>query len=244
MPSPLPTLAPTTTRTQQQKLEASDAAANDAFGFSVSVSGDTAIVGAHIDDTTGGSNAGSAYVFVRSGTTWTQQQKLEADDDAANDLFGTSVSISEDTAIVGAILNDTTAGGSAAGSAYVFVRGGTTWTQQQKLEANDAASGDQFGISVSISRDMAIVGAHQDVTIAGGTTPALHTSLFAAAPRGRSSGSWRPTMLRVTTYWLFCKRLWGHSHRGGIPRRHRRRGQRRLCVRLLVGTCNDTYTNA
>jgi len=148
-----------TTWTEQQKLTASDGAAYDIFGESVSISGDTAIVGARHDDDKG-SSSGSAYVFVRSGTTWTEQQKLTASDGASSDWFGWSVSISGDTAIVGAYLDDDK--GSASGSAYVFVRSGTTWTEQQKLTASDGASSDYFGRSVSISGDTAIVGAYQD----------------------------------------------------------------------------------
>ena len=104
---------------EQQKLMASDGAADDLFGYSVSVSGDTVVVGACWDDTAGGADAGSAYVFVRSGTIWTEQQKLTASDGAAGDRFGESVSISGDTALVGAAFDDTV-GGPDSGSAYVF----------------------------------------------------------------------------------------------------------------------------
>ena len=147
-----------TTWTQQQKLTASDAASGDIFGWSVSISGDYAVVGARHDN----SQAGSAYIFVRSGTAWTQQQKLTASDAASNDLFGNSVSISGDYAVVGARGDN-----SFAGSAYVFVRSGTTWTEQEKLTASDAASSDEFGKSVSISGDYAVVGADGDNSDAG-----------------------------------------------------------------------------
>ena len=85
------------------KLTASDAAVDDLFGFSVSVSGDTAVIGAFHDDD-GGSDSGSAYVFTRSGGAWTQQAKLTASDAAAEDFFGYSVSVSGDTAVIGAPL--------------------------------------------------------------------------------------------------------------------------------------------
>ncbi len=148
-----------TTWSQQAKLTALDAAASDQFGYSVAISGDTAIVGAYLDDDAG-SASGSAYVFVRSGTTWSQQAKLTASDGAASDLFGYSVAISGDTAIVGAYGDDDA--GSDSGSAYVFVRSGTTWSQQAKLTALDAAAVDCFGYSVAISGDTAIVGAYLD----------------------------------------------------------------------------------
>ncbi len=99
------------------KLVASDGAASDLFGPSVSISGDTAVVGAQLDDDKG-NNSGSAYIFVRSGTAWTQQAKLVASDGAASDRFGVSVSISGDTAVVGAYYDDDN--GSDSGSAYVF----------------------------------------------------------------------------------------------------------------------------
>ena len=143
--------------TQQAKLTASDAAAFDDFGNSVSISGDHAIVGSYFDDDDGGSS-GSAYIFVRDGDDWTQQAKLTADDADAGDYFGGTVSIDGDYAVVGAALNDYA--GHNSGSAYIFVRDGDDWTEQAKLTANDAAADDCFGRSVSISGDYAVVGAN------------------------------------------------------------------------------------
>ena len=150
-----------TTWTQQQKIQASDKEASDLFGHSVSIDGDTVVVGANGEDT-GGANAGAAYVFTRSGTTWTQQQKIQASDLQASDSFGTSVSISGDTVVVGAYREDT--GGADAGAAYVFTRSGTTWTQQQKIQASDLQASDLFGQSVSISGDTVVVGAYSEDT--------------------------------------------------------------------------------
>ena len=156
-----------TTWTQQQKIQASDKQASDLFGNSVDISGDgnTAIVGAIYEDT-GASAAGAAYIFTRSGTTWTQQAKIQASDKQASDIFGSSVAISEDgnTAIVGAVGEDT--GGSSAGAAYIFRRSGTTWTQQQKIQSSDKQAGDFFGRSVAISDDgnTTIVGADGEST--------------------------------------------------------------------------------
>ena len=144
---------------EQAKLTASDAAAGDRFGLSVSIEGDTAVIGAHFDDDAG-SLSGSAYVFVRSAGIWSQQAKLTAGDAAAGDRFGVSVSIEGDTVVVGAFLDGDA--GFASGSAYVFVRSGTSWTQQAKLTASDAAIEDQFGFSVSIEGDTAVVGAFAD----------------------------------------------------------------------------------
>ena len=147
------------TWSEQQKLTASDAAWNDDFGTSVALSGDTAVVGAPFDDDAG-SASGSAYVFVRSGTRWSQQQKLTASDAAPNDDFGLAVALSGDTAVVGAIGDDDA--GRVSGAAYVFVRSGTRWSEQQKLTASDAAAGIRFGNSVAVSGDTAVVGAYAD----------------------------------------------------------------------------------
>ena len=77
------------------------------------------------------SDQGSAYIFVRSGATWSEQQKLTASDGAASDQFGWSVAISGDTAIIGAYLDDIGTNNDQ-GSAYIFVRSGTVWSQQQQ----------------------------------------------------------------------------------------------------------------
>ena len=145
--------------TQQEKLRADDGALGDIFGYSVAIDGDTAIIAARGDDDKG-SNSGSAYVFVRSGSDWNQQAKLTAGDGAANDWFGHSVAISGDTAIVAARGDDDK--GSASGSAYVFVYNGNDWIQEKKLTAGDGAANDSFGHSVAISGDTAIFGAHGD----------------------------------------------------------------------------------
>jgi len=142
--------------TEQAKLLASDGAAGDYFGRSVSIDGDSVIVGAYWDDDNG-DESGSAYIFTRSGTAWTEQAKLLASDGAADDRFGVSVSIDGDYAIVGAHWDDDN--GEWSGSAYVFKRDGTVWTEQAKLLASDGAASDNFGVSVSISGDYAIIGA-------------------------------------------------------------------------------------
>ena len=144
---------------QQTKLTASDGEAYDWFGWSVSMSGDYAIVGAPYDDDNGGAS-GSAYIFKRSGSSWTQQAKLTASDGATGDVFGLSVSISRDYAVVGAHLDGDNS--TDSGSAYIFKRVGTIWSEQAKLTASDGAAEDWFGCSVSISGDYAIVGAVWD----------------------------------------------------------------------------------
>ena len=152
---------------QQAKLTAaSDRGPNDQFGVSVAVAGDTAVIGAYGDDTAAGADAGSAYVFVRSGSVWSRQAKLTASDGAAGDLFGFSVAMAGETAVVGA-QGDDTAAGTNAGSAYVFVRSGSVWGEQAKLTASDGGVEDRFGVSVAVAGDTAVVGAFFDDTAAG-----------------------------------------------------------------------------
>ncbi|GBC62283.1 hypothetical protein DENIS_3252 [Desulfonema ishimotonii] len=143
--------------TQQARLTASDGGPEDRFGMSVCVSGDYAVVGSNYDDDNG-TNSGSAYIFYRNGSVWEEQGKLIAGDNAEGDFFGRSVSVSGDYAIVGAPNDDD--GGSSSGSAYIFHRSESAWTQTCKLTADDSASGDLFGNSVSISGDYAIAGAY------------------------------------------------------------------------------------
>jgi hypothetical protein len=147
------------TWSQQARLLAADGAAEDWFGRVVSISGDYAIVGANGNDDNG-SNSGSAYIFKREGETWSQQAKLLATDGDAQDFFGHSVSISGDYAIVAALGDDDK--GNMSGSAYIFKRNGETWSQQAKMLASDGAAEDQFGMSVSISGDLAVVGTNLD----------------------------------------------------------------------------------
>jgi hypothetical protein len=137
---------------------ASDATATDYFGYSVSISSDKtyAIVGAYYDGHTVGTAAGSAYIFTRSGSTWTQQAKLVASDATIYDYFGWSVDISGDgsLAVVGAY-GDDAPGYDEIGAVYVFRRSGTTWTQTDKfaIPVQGYSAYDHFGKSVALSDD-------------------------------------------------------------------------------------------
>jgi hypothetical protein len=133
----------------QQKLTASDALADDAFGNEVSISGNYAVVGAVGDDIGANNDRGSAYVFFYNGSTWVQQQKLTASDGTAGDYFGVSVSVSGNYIVVGAYA-EYTGPNTFQGSAYVFYFNGT-WTEQQKLTSPDGAAFDSFGERVFIS---------------------------------------------------------------------------------------------
>jgi hypothetical protein len=174
--------------TEQQKLLASDPATDDFFGWGVALSsdGNTALISAIEEDTSPNSANGAVYVFTRTAGVWTQQQKLTASDPATLDSFGYSVSLSSDglTAIIGAPSEDTSPN-TNNGAAYVFTRSGSTWTQQQKILASDAASNETLGVSVSISADgnVALIGADAE-----DTSP--NTDNGAAYVFTRSAGVW------------------------------------------------------
>ena len=130
---------------QQQLIAPSDKTASKAFGSSVSINTDGTYiaVGAYGDG--GGNNQGAAYVFTRSGTTWTQQQKIAGTDTTTNDRFGSGIGINSDATYIGV----TAQGEGTGGSAYIFTRSGSTWTQQQKLVPSNTGSSDQLSGTAS-----------------------------------------------------------------------------------------------
>ncbi len=142
-------------------LVAPDGVPNDNFGVSVALSGDTAVIGAnHISQ--GSDNAqGTAYVFVREGTSWTLQARLVASDRAASDHFGGAVAVFGNTAIIGAG-GKSIGGNGNQGAVYVFARTGTTWSQEARLTASDGATSDFFGDAVALSSSVVVVGAFGD----------------------------------------------------------------------------------
>ena len=150
---------------EEQELLASDGALGDHFGRSLSLSADTIVVGADTDDDNG-SNAGAAYVFRFDPDTsqWVEEQKLLASDGTDGDFFGTGVAIFGEVALVGADGHDDAA--ESAGAAYVFRYDAQTsrWVEEQKLLASDGTELDRFGDSVSISGDVALIGARLDVS--------------------------------------------------------------------------------
>ncbi|MBC8239759.1 MAG: FG-GAP repeat protein, partial [Alphaproteobacteria bacterium] len=143
------------TWSEQAKLSADDMAyAGQGFGDSVSLSGNTLVVGAP-QDISLGSNAGAAYVFQRGGTDWTQAAKIKASDGAANDRFGSSVATNGSTVVVGAPGDE-----GNRGAAYAFSSG--SWGQTSKLNASDGASGDLFGAAIDYAGTTLVVGAPGD----------------------------------------------------------------------------------
>lgn len=186
---------------QQAYLKAPNADESDQFGRSVGVSGDTVVVGAPWEDSTqttvtngdtaswdnSGMKNGAAYVFVRSGGTWTQRAYLKAPNGDADDNLGYSVAVSGDTVVVGAWCEDSNqtvvTNGSAAsadnsasyaGAVYVFVWSGTAWSQQAYLKPPNATSGYYFGEAIAVSWDTIVVGSQMEssgqTTITNGST--------------------------------------------------------------------------
>ena len=147
---------------EDAKITASDGAAGDFFSYSISISGDTALVGAYENDDNG-TASGSAYIFGRDqggADNWGQVKKLLPSDGEANDVFGWSVAISGDAALVGAFGN-----GNDKGSAYLFERdqgGAGNWGEVKKLTASDGTVGELFGAAVAIDGDTLLIGAYAD----------------------------------------------------------------------------------
>jgi hypothetical protein len=199
---------------QQAYLKASNTGAEDWFGKSVAVDGTTVVVGAYGEDssTTGvnttpndeASNAGAAYVFVRSGSTWAQQAYLKASNPGSGDLFGTSVAVSGGTIVIGAPPEDSnTAGVNSppneaapnAGAAYVFVHSGTTWAQQAYVKASNTDAGDAFGHHVSVSDDTIVVGALGE----GSSTTGVNTTPNELAPNAGATYIFGPVPMPMPT---------------------------------------------
>jgi hypothetical protein len=150
---------------QQARLVASDAAADDGFGRSVAISGDTILAGAPLKPSAAGHFAnGAVYAFVRSGALWPQQAKLVAQASVDGDSFGSALAMDGERAIVGAPLAANRTGG-----AYVFERAGTVWTQQALLVNAAGVDGDSFGWAVALSGNLAIVGAPYALNTCGAT---------------------------------------------------------------------------
>jgi hypothetical protein len=144
---------------EQIKILTKDGAEGDYFGYAVAADGDYVVVGTPWDDDKG-DQSGSAYILKRDGTSWTQQAKLIPSDGGADNRFGIAVDISGDYVLIGAFFDNDF--GTRSGSAYIFKRNGTIWSEQAVLKANDGAEGDWFGVSVSIDGDYAVVGSRYD----------------------------------------------------------------------------------
>ncbi len=147
--------------TQQAKLTANDGAEGDLFGVRVALEKDTALISARRDDDNiMGVDSGSAYIFTRTGNSWSQQAKLTAPDGAKDDRFGRSVALSGDNVLIGAMFQDEQ--GENSGSAYLFRRSGRTWNFKTQLMPKDGSKGDVFGWNVALWNNTALISANRD----------------------------------------------------------------------------------
>ena len=140
---------------EDARLTPAGGSIDNAFGFSVAIAGDVIVVGAHVDDEAG-PDAGAVYVFRRTNGQWIQEAKLTAGDASGFAWFGRALSLDGSTVLVGSPFDDP-AGNSAAGSAYVFQYDGTRWIEEQKLVGSDTSAGDQFGESLRLAGDCALI---------------------------------------------------------------------------------------
>ncbi|MEW6741422.1 MAG: FG-GAP repeat protein [Planctomycetota bacterium] len=146
----------------EHKITASDACADSRFGIAVSVEANLALIGAPVGRV--GTGPGAAYVYRFTGGTWVEEQKLFANDGQPTDMYGHSVCIRGDLALVGVPGDDDACPSDPtcdSGSAYVYRFDGSTWVQEQKLSASDATAHDNFGITVAVSEEFAMVGAYR-----------------------------------------------------------------------------------
>lgn len=145
----------------ETQLIAPDAEDFDAFGVSVTVEGDRAVVGATFDDDFGQTDMGSVYVFLREGGQWALEAKLTPSDGDAGDDFGRDIALQGDHLVVGAPRHDGSAAGQT-GAAYVFERVEGQWVETAKLITPDALSGDLIGKSVAIDGNTILLGVALD----------------------------------------------------------------------------------
>ncbi len=174
---------------QQAYVKASNSGQSDQFGTTVALSGDTLVVGSIGEDSVatgvngdqssnGNTNSGAAYVFTRSGATWTQEAYLKASNTGFEDQFGSAVKIDGDTVLVGALSEDSGATGidgdgsdnsqTDSGAVYVFTRSGTAWSQEAYVKASNTDAEDSFGWRCDISGDTLVAGAHLEDSAATG----------------------------------------------------------------------------
>jgi hypothetical protein len=146
---------------EEQKLTASDGAAEDWFGLGTTIKGDLAVVGANYGDGIV-ADSGAAYVYRWNGTSWVEEQKLIASDGGLSDRFGFSSAIKDDMLLIGSYYHN-----SHRGAVYVFRWNGSSWIEEQKLTPSDTSTGDDFGFSMDLSGDVLLVGANNKDNMTG-----------------------------------------------------------------------------
>jgi hypothetical protein len=144
---------------QKDTLAPTDLKASDLFGYSVSIDGDWAIVGAHLTEATNAGDGGAAYIFHLENGVWVQKPRLQPLELKTSDWFGQSVAINGEWAFVGAVLADTSPGIVDTGAVYVFHLENGVWVQKPKLQPPDLNAADWFGTAVTINGNRAVVGA-------------------------------------------------------------------------------------
>ncbi|MFM7259265.1 MAG: FG-GAP repeat protein, partial [bacterium] len=147
---------------QQQSVVAADGAAEDGLGISVSILGDTLAVGASGDDVGANADQGSVRVFTRSGSTWSAQATVVPAANSAFGYFGVSVALGDDLLVAGSVSSTSGTPASNTGSAWVFARNQTTWTERVRLLASDGEASDFFGDALAIDGTTIAVGTPLD----------------------------------------------------------------------------------
>ena len=147
---------------QQQSIAAADGAGLDGFGISVSISGNTLAVGASSDDVGANTDQGSVRIFTRNGTIWSPQATLVPAVSSSYGYFGVSIALANDVLIASSVASNSGIPPVNTGSAWVFARNGTSWTERVRLLASDGEASDYFGDAVAIDGTTIAVGAPYD----------------------------------------------------------------------------------
>ena len=257
-----------TTWSQEAYLKASNTSIGDHFGEAVSISDDTVVVGAEDSNAIG---EGSATRPARpmsscaTGRAGASEAYLKASNPGTSDEFGSSVSVSGDTIVVGAPDENSNATGvngnqnnnlaSFSGAAYVFVRNGTTWSQEAYLKASNTGANDWFGTTVAVSGDTVVVGAPNEDSNATGVNGDQSNNLANEFRRGlrpraqrdelepsclpegiqhRGGGRFRPVCLCLRRHdrrWCACRGQQCHGRERRPERQHSQPRRRGLLVR-------------
>ncbi|MDF1837650.1 MAG: FG-GAP repeat protein, partial [Planctomycetota bacterium] len=203
---------------QQAYLKASNGDSNDRFASALALEGDTLVVGARgessaspgVNGDQGNNNSnssGAAYVFRRNGSIWVQEAYLKASNADLGDQFGYAVAVGDGSIAVGAFSEDSKSSGvnggqadnsvASSGAAYVFVKNGATWVQQAYVKPSNPLRGAVFGIAISISQDVLIVGAYGEssdgIGVNGSQVGVGATDCGAAYIFERTAGVWAQT---------------------------------------------------